>query len=99
MDNRQKKVIKSSVTSSVVKLIKRAQAGYRKNQFARSKRYVEMAFDLIKKHKVTLPSELKNSFCKKCHALWFPGETLIITYDKKNHCLRIKCNCGYSKRI
>jgi RNase P subunit RPR2 len=99
MDNRRKKVIKSSVRSSVAKLIAQAQKAYRAGKKAQSARYVKMALDLIKKHKIRLPEELKNSFCKKCHLIWIPAETVKVAYDRKHHCLRITCKCGYSKRI
>jgi RNase P subunit RPR2 len=58
-----------------------------------------MAFELLKKHKVKLPAELKNSFCRKCHLVWLPGETAVISFDRKNDCLRITCRCGHSKRL
>ncbi len=99
MDTRRKRVIKSSVTSSIRKLIAQAQKAYREGKPERSARYVKMALDLIKKQKVKLPKELKNSFCKKCDVVWLPGKTVKVVYDKKNHCLRINCQCGNSKRI
>lgn len=99
MDNRRKKVIKSSVRSSVKELIAQAQKAYSKGRKAQSARYVRMALDLIKKHRIRVPKELKNSFCKKCHVVWIPAKTVKVSYDKKHHCLRITCQCGYSKRI
>jgi ribonuclease P protein subunit RPR2 len=99
MDNRRKKVIKSSVRSSITDLVLMAQKTYSSKNAVRSSRYIKMALDLIKKHKVRLPKELKNSFCKKCCIVWIPGKTINVTYDKKNECLRIKCKCGYSKRL
>ena len=99
MDNRRKKVIKSSVRSSIKKLLEQARAAHKKKETERSKKYVKMAFDLLKKHKIKLPEEIKNSFCKKCYLIWIPGETITVTYDKENNCLRLRCRCGYSKRL
>jgi ribonuclease P protein subunit RPR2 len=99
MENRRKKVIKSSVRSSIGKLIGQAQKAYREGKKERSSRYVKMALDLVKKHKIRLPKELKNSFCRKCNVVWIPGKTVKISYDKKNVCLRVKCQCGHAKRL
>ncbi|MBI5227519.1 ribonuclease P [Candidatus Micrarchaeota archaeon] len=83
----------------MAKLIKAAFSSYRQGNNSRSKRYAKMAFELIKKHKIHLPEELKNSFCKKCLLVWLPGTTITTIYDSKNNCLRIRCHCGYSKRV
>ena len=99
MHDRRKSIIKSSVRSSVEKLLEQSRKAYLAKKEARSKRYVAMAFDLLKKHKVKLPSELRNSFCRKCFAIWIPGQTVTVYYDKKNHCLRVRCRCGHTKRL
>ena len=99
MDTRKKKVIKTSVRDSIRKLIEQAREAYNKKQPLKSKRYVKMAFDLLKKNKVKIPKELKNSFCRKCFLIWIPNKTLKVSYDRKNDCLRLTCKCGYSKRI
>jgi len=99
MDIRRKKVIKSSVRSSIEKLLDQARAAYGSGKKDRSKRYVGMALDLLKKHKVRLPKELKNSFCRKCCLIWIPGETVRVSYDKHHHHLRVTCACGYTRRL
>ncbi len=99
MDSKRKKVIKSSVNESVKKLVSQAQKAFREGKEERSKRYIKMALDLIKKHKAKLPSELKNSFCRKCHLVWIPKKTVIVSFDSKTHCLRVRCKCGHTKRI
>ncbi len=99
MDNRRKKIIKSSAKSSVKELVSKAFDQYRQNNAGRSRRYIKMAMDLLTKNRIRLPKELKNSFCKKCHLVWIPGKTVRVTFDKKHSCLRLRCECGYSKRI
>lgn len=99
MDNKRKRVIKSSVRSSIAKLVAEAQKAFREGKEERSARYIQMALDLVKKHKVRLPKELCNSFCRKCHVVWIPGKTVKVSYDKKTHCLRVRCRCGHSKRL
>jgi ribonuclease P protein subunit RPR2 len=99
MPKGQKKLIKSSVKSSIARLISEAEAAWKKKQHERSRRYVKMIIDLVKKHKVRLQKDQKNKFCKKCHAWWIPGKTMKLIYDQKHHLIRIRCQCGYTKRL
>jgi len=98
MHSKRKNIIKSSVLTSIRKLLEQARKAASKSP-ERSKRYVDMAFDLLKKNKVKLPKELRNSFCRKCHVIWIPGKTMTAYYDRKNDCLRVKCRCGATKRL
>jgi len=99
MDIRRRKVIKTSVRSSIDRLLIQARRAYDEKKPDRSIRYVGMVKDLIKKNKVRLPKEVRNSFCRKCGRVWIPVKTLTVHYDRKNDCLRVKCVCGYSKRL
>lgn len=99
MDIRRKKIIKESVRSSIGSLLGRARSAYESGRAALSRRYVSMAFELLKKHKTKLPSELRNSFCRKCGTIWVPGSTVRVSYDSRHRCLRVRCRCGYSKRL
>lgn len=100
MDNRQKRFIKSASTLSAKKLIDEARLALLGKKPERAARYVRMAWELIKKNKVNLPTDYKNSFCRKCLTVWVPSETATVYFDKKNNCLRIKCKkCGFSKRV
>lgn len=99
MNKGAKRIIKSSVLDSVKKLISEAGTAYKEGKRERSKRYIQMAMDLVKKHKVKVPEELANSFCRKCHAVWLPGDTVTVSFDKRHGCLRVTCACGYAKRL
>ena len=100
MEHRRKKIIKGSARESVKKLLDEAQKEYLKGNRERSKRHVKMALYHIKKHKVRVPDEYKNTFCKKCHIVWIPGKTARVYFDRKHNCLRIECKmCGFTKRI
>ncbi len=100
MDIRRKKIIKSSVFESVEKLLELARLEYSKPNHGRSNRYVEMAFELIKKNRLRLPKNLKNSFCKKCYSIWLPTQSVRLWYDMNNSCLRLSCmGCESSKRF
>jgi ribonuclease P protein subunit RPR2 len=99
MKDRRKKLINSSVRSSIEQLLEQSRKAYSAGNAARSKRYVKMAFELLKKHRIRLPKELKNSFCRKCHAIWIPEKTVSVYYDRKTDALRVRCGCGFSKRL
>ncbi len=99
MDSRRKNIIKTSVRSSIERLLDQARKAYLAGKPERSRRYVEMAFDLLKKNKAKLPKEMRNSFCRKCMLIWIPGRTVTVSYDRRNACLRVKCQCGHSKRL
>jgi ribonuclease P protein subunit RPR2 len=99
MQSSRKSIIKSSVRSSIERLLDQARKAYTGRMPDRSRRYVEMAFQLLRKNKAKLPKELKNSFCRKCFQVWIPGKTATVSFDRKNNCLRIKCGCGHSKRL
>jgi len=99
MQSSRKSIIKSSVRSSIARLLEQARKAASGAKPERSKRYVDMAFDLLKKNKVKLPKELRNSFCRKCHLVWIPGQTMTAYYDRKTDCLRVRCSCGFSKRL
>lgn len=109
----QKKLIKSSVKQSIVQLLSEAEksnktakrakeTGNRKLETAnrtQATRYIKMVMDLVKKHKVRLTKEQKNKFCRKCHTWWVPGQTVKLIYDQKHHLIRLKCQCGYTRRL
>ncbi len=99
MHSKRKSIIKSSVRQSIERLLDRARKEHSGANASRSRRYVEMAFQLLKKNKVKLPKELRNSFCRKCRQVWIPGKTATVSFDRKNNCLRIRCMCGHSKRL
>jgi len=83
----------------MIRLLDQAREAHRSGQFGRSRRYVKMAFELLKKHRIRLPKDLRNSFCRKCFTIWIPAKTVTVNYDKNNHCLRLRCSCGRSKRF
>ncbi|NYZ77603.1 hypothetical protein H0O02_04810 [Candidatus Micrarchaeota archaeon] len=100
MEHRQKRLIKASVSESVAKLLGEAQKQYLKGNKERSQSYVRMALQHIKKHKVRVPEEYRNAFCRKCCVVWVPGDSAKVFFDRKHNCLRIECRkCGFGKRL
>ncbi len=62
-----------------------------------AKRYVQIAFGLVKKNRVKLSVKEKFSFCRKCLRPWVEGETVEIEDEGK--LLAFKCACGYVRRV
>jgi ribonuclease P protein subunit RPR2 len=63
----------------------------------KSKRYVALARKIGMRHRVSIPSKLKRSFCKKCGSLLIPGNNSKIRL--KGDTIIITClDCGNIKR-
>jgi ribonuclease P protein subunit RPR2 len=64
----------------------------------RSRRYVRIAKDIVKKHKVQLTSDQKRQFCKKCNMPLVPGRTARVRTS--SGMVSITClHCGNIKRF
>ena len=60
----------------------------------RSKRYVELARKIGMKNNVSIPTELKKGFCKKCGSFLKKGKNAV--WVKKEKWVEIECKeCGY----
>lgn len=63
----------------------------------RARRYVEMARNIVRKHKVSLSTEQKRQFCKSCNMPLVPGKTSRVR--TRNEKVSVTClNCGSIKR-
>jgi ribonuclease P protein subunit RPR2 len=64
----------------------------------RSKRYVQLARAVGKRHNVSIPQELKKSYCKKCGAFLKKGKNSKM--EKQGELLVLKCGeCGAERKI
>ncbi|TQD28207.1 ribonuclease P protein component 4 [Methanolobus vulcani] len=62
-----------------------------------SKRYVALARKIGMRHRVSIPSELKRSFCKNCGSLLLPGKNSRVRLNDGT--IIITClDCGSIKR-
>jgi ribonuclease P protein subunit RPR2 len=61
-----------------------------------AKRYVQLAFAILKKTKVKLDVETKFSFCRKCFVPWVESN---VEKRQEEKFIVYKClNCGYVRR-
>jgi ribonuclease P protein subunit RPR2 len=96
--NVKEKIIKTAVSGSIDHLISEAEKRFPSNKEL-SKRYLKMAWELVKKTKVRLTKDQKLRFCRKCFILWVPGKTVRISFDSKNDFFVFSCaSCGYKRK-
>jgi RNase P subunit RPR2 len=99
MRNVNDKLIKLSVRESIAHLISEAEKAFPKDK-TRSKRYLKMAWALVRKNKVRLSDAQKVKFCRKCFILFILGDTAKIVFDSKHDFFEIVCGaCGYKRRF
>ncbi len=97
--NDKRKFIKTVVVQSISHLLKEAESVFDKNP-SRSKRYIDMAWGLVKRNKVKLTPDQKSKFCRKCLIFWKIGDSLRIFFDRKKNAFFYICNnCNYKRRI
>lgn len=94
----RKLLIIKAVKQSLFKLFEEAERAWERGERERAVHYIKMLFDLVKKYRTRVPRPLKNRFCRKCFLLW-NSETVKVVYDRKNHCFRVICRCGFKKRL
>jgi ribonuclease P protein subunit RPR2 len=94
----KKKFIKKVSQDAITVLLAEAKKNAKKHP-KRSKRYVQMAFELAKKHRLRLTPEQRLTFCKKCLVFWVPDKTLKIVFEPQRNAFLIICECGAKRRI
>lgn len=97
--NDKRKFIKTVVSQSLSHLLREAETTFDTHPL-RSKRYIEMAWDLVKRNKLKLSTDQKSKFCRKCLIFWKIGSSLRIFFDRKKNVFFYICNsCNYKRRI
>ena len=95
--NQKNKETKVSIQESIVLLFKYAQESSLTNP-SRTKRYVKMVWELVKKYKIRLTKEQKTKFCRKCLAFFVPNKNVVVVFDSKHNLFSSICgNCGYKR--
>jgi ribonuclease P protein subunit RPR2 len=80
-------------------LFRHAEDAAKKGDFARSKRYVNIARNIGMKTRQPIPKEFKRRFCKKCGVYWLPPKTVRIRSQRKEKRLVFTClACGTLQR-
>lgn len=91
----KKKFIKSTAKDAINTLLQEAEKNSGTHP-ARTKRYIEMLWALVKKYKVRLTKEQKKKFCRKCLAFFMVDKTVKIIFDSKHGAFYLQCtNCGH----
>ncbi|MGC8505401.1 MAG: ribonuclease P protein component 4 [Thermoplasmata archaeon] len=73
-----------------------ADLSRRQNELRLAQRYVCIARNIGKRMDITLPVDIKRSFCKRCNTPYGSGSTIRL----KNRILTITCSvCGDRRRI
>jgi ribonuclease P protein subunit RPR2 len=63
----------------------------------RSKRYIEIAREIVKKSRARIPDELKTKFCKNCNTFLKEGKNSEI--QSQGNMKIIKClECGFKRK-
>lgn len=94
----KKKFIKRASAEAVEILLDQAEQAFASHP-QRSRRYVQMAFALIKKNRIRLPREMRLRFCKKCLRYWMPDKTVTITFEPRRNGMLFTCACGAKRRV
>lgn len=91
-------IIKDTSCDAVSILLDRAQSTFFKVPEL-GKRYVVMAFELVKKNKVRLDESQKRQFCRKCKTPWIPQKTMKVIFNNSKNRFEAICTCGYKKLL
>jgi len=94
---KKREVIGGIALARIHRLFELAEKEFSKHP-ERSNRYVELALRISKKCNVSMPQELKKSYCKKCHCFLKEGVNSKIRVS--GSILKITClECNSTKKI
>jgi ribonuclease P protein subunit RPR2 len=97
--NNDKSFLKRTTAESIDILLDQAGENLEKHP-DRTKKYVRMVWDLVKKYKIRLSPEQKNKFCRKCLAFFELGKNSKVTFNSKNNSLCLIClDCNHKRII
>lgn len=81
-------------------LMDKAKEAAEKEDFALSKRYVNLARRIAMKVQLSMPRKFKRKFCKKCQVYWIPSKTVRVRSKRKNKRMIFTCLvCGAIQRF
>jgi ribonuclease P protein subunit RPR2 len=69
-----KAFVKEIALERIYRLFELAGKEFGKGNSERANRYIELALKISSRNKATIPTELKTSFCKKCHCFLKNGK-------------------------
>jgi len=90
-----KAFVKEIALERIYRLFELAGKEFGKGNVERANRYVGVARKISSRNKATIPTELKASFCKKCHCFLKKGKNSDL--KKTDRWLEVSCwECGAS---
>ncbi len=94
---KKREIIEGIALARIHRLFELAEKEFSKHP-ERSNRYIELALKIGKKCNVSVPQELKKSYCKKCHRFLKEGVNSKIRVS--GSILKITClECNSTKKI
>ncbi len=91
--------LRRTVADAINVLLQKADA-YSTSHPERTKRYVQMAWGLVKKYKIRLTKEQKGRFCRKCGTFFIVGKTAQASFNARTNAFYINCAaCGHMRRL
>ncbi len=95
----KKRMIKDTSKDAIAILLAQAEENAVSHP-ARTKRYIEMLWALLKKYKIRLTKDQKKKFCRKCLTFFVIDENAKAIFDAKHSSFYLKCGkCGNKRRI
>lgn len=96
--NKKKSKLKDKAHTEMIRLLELSKESYPAKE---SVTYAKQAFTFSSRHKITIPRDIKHSFCKKCYIPLFPGINARVRISSGKLPKRvITCeNCGNIKRV
>ena len=92
--------VKKIVRERIIYLFRQAETAFKEGRGDLAKRYVSIARKLSMKNKISMPKEVKRSFCKECGAFWVQNTTVMKRLKKKDKRIIYTCLvCGACKRV
>lgn len=83
----------------IERLFKRADKRIEEGGEELADRYVELALKIGMKHNVSVPSELRKSYCHECESYLKPGINCTVRVNSRNSTVNYRCEeCGEINR-
>ncbi len=100
--DRRRRLIRDLARQRVLYLIELSEEMARRGEIEYSRKYSELALEILMRTRTRLPPHLKRRICKNCHVALVPGVTATTRIRGTRRCIRIvtRCRvCGWIHRL